>query len=146
MYRRWIAWLAEGRGNPGRACQRSESWLPEEQTRWPCFALAFLYIPLGASAQVVRIAPDDNDRNAYRILTLFRSDSTRSALRSAVTLMTTFAVRSESTWVFANALARFTASWRRETVGPITYVMAPGYVFRRDRAVIADPRLHRIAG
>ncbi len=134
IHRRWAVFLAVGQNNPGRACQPSGYWLSAEREQWRCFALPLLYVPLHATAQVLRIERETTAPDVYRILTLFRSDSTRSPLRSAITVMTVFAVRSDTTWVFANAMPRFTSSWRREVVGPITYVIAPGYAFDPGRA------------
>ena len=42
IYRRWRAYLAAGKDNPGRACQPSAYWLPAEQNQWQCYALGML--------------------------------------------------------------------------------------------------------
>jgi hypothetical protein len=133
IYRRWTAFLDAGQGNPGRACQRTDQWLAKEQSQWQCFAVALLYVPASATFEVLRIARE-GDSDVYRLLTLFRSDSTRSPLRSSIAVMTVFAVTTDTGWAFANALPRFTSSWRREEIGPITYVTAPGYPFDPGRA------------
>lgn len=138
IYQRWMGYLAEGVGNPGRACRpSSEYWLKSEQEQALCYSLALLYTPLSATAQVLSIRRDAGLPNTYRVLTLLRSDSARSPLRSGIALMTVFALPSDSTWVFANTLPRYTADWRRVTIGPLTYVVAPSYRFQRERAEAA---------
>jgi hypothetical protein len=137
IYRLWARYLAENARTPGRGCRPSDRWVRAERERWQCYALALLYVPRTATAHVLSIRAEQGRRDVYRILTLFRSDSARSALRSATTLMTVFAVHADSAWLLANALPRFTSDWRREKVGPITYVMPPDYAFRRARAEAA---------
>lgn len=128
--------MAAGKDDPGRACQLSAYWLPAEQKQWQCYALGMLYAPLRGTLQVLRIEPDGGSARVYRVLTLFRSDSL-NPLRSSLTLLTVFAVRSDSGWLFANALPRFTAAWPRETVGPFTYIRPPDQPFQRARAEAA---------
>jgi hypothetical protein len=82
--------------------------------------------------EITPVAPGVDDR--YVVRTLFASDTDASVgLRpSAVTRV--FAVRSGQSWVFTNVIDDATAGWRRERVGPITYVIEPGYPFDRRRA------------
>ena len=45
IYQAWMAYLAPLRGHLYTgACTPSRDWLAAEQTRWPCYNLAFLYL------------------------------------------------------------------------------------------------------
>jgi len=46
-------------------------------------------------------------------------------MHSRTATVTVFAVPAANGWLLANALPRLTRAWRRDTVGPITYVFAP---------------------
>jgi hypothetical protein len=117
------------------AWQPSPYWLAAEQQRWHVYNLAMNYLPDSATPEVLTIqrAPAP-DQEAYRVVTRFREDSASSPMQSATVRMTVFALRSGDGWVFANVLPRFTRTWRRETLGTITYVIEPGYAFDRGRA------------
>ena len=136
IYRAWMAYLAPLRGNLySGACTPSRDWLTSEQTRWPCYNLAFLYLSNDARADAVDIQPVAPPAQAlYRVVTVFRGDSATSPMRSDSVRVTVFATRENKRWVFANALPVLTRTWPRERVGPIEYVMEPGYTFNRARA------------
>ncbi len=136
IFQAWMAYLAPLRGHLySAACTPSNDWLAAEQTRWPCYNLAFLYLSNDARVDVVDIQPVVPSVNRlYRVVTLFRGDSATSPMRSDSVRVTVFATREKSRWVFANALPILTRTWRRERVGPIEYVMEPGYTFNRVRA------------
>lgn len=112
--------------------QPSPYWQPAEQRQWRVYALAMAYLPDSARPEVLTIEPVSD--SVYRVVTRFDEDSATSPMRSPSVRMTVFAVRSGDGWVFSNALPRLTSTWRQETVGPITYVMEPGYPFDRGRA------------
>jgi hypothetical protein len=112
--------------------QPSPYWEPTEQRRWRVYALPLAYLPDSARPEVLSVEPVSD--SVYRIVTRFDEDSAMSPMRTPSVRMTVFAVRSGDGWVFSNALPRLTRTWRREAVGPITYVMEPGYPFNRARA------------
>jgi hypothetical protein len=133
IYRTWVRYLSSiapyyyvGAWKP------SPYWLAAEQRRWHVYALPMAYLPDSARPEVIRIEPVSD--SVYRVVTRFDEDSATSPMRSPSVRMTVFAVRSGDGWVLSNALPRLTVTWRRETVGPITYVMEPGYPFDRGRA------------
>lgn len=134
--RTWLRYLESVAGDRYlQACRPSPFWDPGEQRQWPCYSLANLYLPDSATAEVRSIQPAAaTDAHEYRVVTLFHTDSASSPLQSSIATMTVFAVRSDTGWLFANALPRLTRAWRRETVGPVTYVLEPGYSFDRQRA------------
>jgi hypothetical protein len=101
------------------------------------------YLPDSARPGVLSIEPVSD--SVYQVVTRFSEDSASSPMRSPTVRMTVFAVRSGDGWVFSNALPRLTGSWRRETVGPITYIMEPGYPFDRARAEAAVAFIDSIA-
>jgi len=98
------------------------------------YDLAGSYLPDSAVPEVLSVGPVADLNSEYRVVTLFRSDNENNSMRSRTVTVTVFALRSEDGWVFANALPRLTQTWRRETIGRITYVMEPGYPFNRERA------------
>jgi hypothetical protein len=139
IYRTWLRYLGSMAGQYRMgAWQPSPYWLAAEQQRWHVYNLAMAYLPDSATPEVLTVqrasAPDQGE---YRVVTRFREDSAGSPMQSSTVRMTVFALRSGDGWVFANALPRFTRTWRRETLGTITYVIEPGYAFDRGRAVRA---------
>lgn len=133
VYRTWLRYLESksGRYYIG-AGKPSPYWLAAEQRQWPWYDLAGSYLPDSATPEVLSIQPTPDGE--YRVVTHFRSDNENNPMRSRTVTMTVFALRSEDGWVFGNALPRLTCTWRRESVGPITYIMEPGYPFDRGRA------------
>lgn len=133
IYRTWLRYLESLHGQYAQgAWKPSPYWLAAEQRRWHVYALPMAYLPDSARPEVLRIEPVSD--SVYQVVTRFDEDSATSPMRSPSVRMTVFAVRSGDGWVLSNALPRLTATWRRETVGPITYVMEPGYPFDRGRA------------
>jgi len=131
IYRRWVDYLTS---NP-RQFDPTELWAAEDQRRWPAFDLSASVAYQGQAATVLEITPAGvgvTDR--YVIKTLFAGNADASSGLRPSAINRVFAVRSRSGWVFTNVIADATISWRRETIGPITYVIAPGYRFDRDRA------------
>jgi hypothetical protein len=112
----------------------SPYWLPSEQQQWRVYALALSYLPDSARAEVLSIDSTPDAEGEYRVVTLFISANENNAMRSRSVRVTVFARGAGSGWVLANALPVLTRTWRRDTVGAITYVIEPGYAFNRGRA------------
>ena len=135
IYRTWLRYLASSGGRYRMGAFRpSPYWLASEQHEWHVYALALYYLPDSAAPEVLSIEPVPELDGEYRVVTRFTSGDDNNALRSRTATLTVFAVRSGDGWVLANALPRLTTTWRRDTVGPITYVMDPRYTLNRDRA------------
>lgn len=138
IYRTWMRYLEATGGHYSRAAFTPSSyWVANEQQRWHVYALALAYLPEGAVAEVLRIEPATDSSGEYRVVTRFTSANENNAMRSRTATVTVFAVPSPTGWLLANALPRLTKTWHRDTVGPITYVYAPQYPFRRDSALRA---------
>lgn len=135
IYRTWLEYLQSKHGNYYLgASQPSPLWLTSERERWLRYDLAGGYLPDSATPHVVEIQREPGVGHEYRVVTRFESQNENNAMRSRVITMTAFAVRTNEGWRFGNALLRLTRSWRRVSVGPITYVLEPGYEFDRARA------------
>lgn len=135
IYRTWLQYLESKGGQYRRGAFRpSPYWLASEQQQWRVYDLAAFYLPDSAVPEVLSIGPVADLPGEYRVVTRFRSDNENNAMRSRTVTVTVFAMRSRDGWVLANALPRLTRTWRRETLGRITYVMEPGYPFDRGRA------------
>ena len=135
VYRTWQEYLAskDGRFSSGAGVP-STHWVKSEQARWPVYDLAGFYLLDKAIPEVTAI--DRSDGHEYRITTRFRSgdQSVRPPSWWTALTMTVYAERVGDRWLLANALPRHTRGWRRATVGPITYVYAPGYPYDPARA------------
>ena len=126
IYRAWMGHLEAKEGRfAGTASAPSNDWLPAEQLQWPAHELAALYLADGATPEVLSIRPEPGLEGEYRVVTAFHSADANNAMRARLVRLTVFALRPQGRWVFANALPRLTRDWRREAVGPITYVMEP---------------------
>lgn len=144
VYRVWDAYLTSMRGKRGMSANVvSPFWLQSEQVRWKAYALAANYLSDDAQPQTVAIvrnrAPSSSPDSVYRIITRvypWDGKPTTDLWRNAMT-MTVYAVRDGRSWKLSNALPRNTAHWKRDTVGPITYVYAPAYAYNRARALKA---------
>ena len=147
IYRTWLRYLGSSGGRYRRAAfTPSPDWLASEQREWHVYALALSYLPDGALPEILSIEPVPEPAGEYRVTTRFTSATDANAMRSRVVTVTVFAVPSAGGWVLANALPRLTRTWRRDTVGPITYVMAPGYPFNHDSARHAAAFVDSLAG
>jgi hypothetical protein len=109
------------------------------------YDLASLYLPDGATPEVLSIRRGPGPLGEYRVVTAFRTPTDQNAMRAKVVRMTVFARRVGDRWLFGNALPRLTSGWRRERVGPITYVVQPGQPFDRDRATRAATFIDSLA-
>ncbi len=137
VYRTWQAYLLSKAGQYSSAAGRpSPYWSAAEQKRWPVYDLADFYLDDAAVPEVLAVERVDGSAGEYRITTRFRSGDQKAHPATWWTAMTVtvFAVREGGGWRLANALPRHTAAWRRDTVGPITYVFAPDYPYSRERA------------
>ena len=137
VYRIWKAYLQSKAGRYSSAAGKPSSyWSATEQQRWPVYDLANFYLDDAAVPEVLAVERVDGVAGEYRITTRFRSGDQRAHPATWWTAMTVtvFAAREGGRWRLANALPRHTATWRRDTVGPITYVFAPGYPYSRERA------------
>jgi hypothetical protein len=130
-----MRYLASSGERYGRgAFMPSPYWLATEQRQWHVYALALSYLPDSAIAEVLTIDSVPDADGQYRVVTLFTSGNENNSMRSRTVRVTVFAQRAGTGWVLANALPVLTKTWRRDTVGPITYVFDPGYAFNRSRA------------
>ena len=135
IYRTWMQYLDASGGHYTRAAfTPSPYWVASEQQRWHVYALALAYLPEGAAPDVLTIEPTTDSSGEYRVVTRFTAANENNAMRSRTATVTVFAVPSPTGWLLANALPRLTRTWHRDTVGPITYVYASQYPFRRDSA------------
>lgn len=134
----WSGYLASKRGLfASNAGTPSRAWLASEQAKWPMYDLAGFYLPDRSVPVSVTVQPTSaGGAPEFEIVTRFadgRGKRTDSA--SAIVLtVTVYGVRSEGTWVLANALPRKTAAWDRHEVGQITYFVEPGLRFNRQKA------------
>ncbi len=134
IYRTWMRYLdSSGRRYYGAAFRPSPYWVESEQHQWRVYAFALAYLPDSAVPEVLTIEPVPDGSGEYRLVTRFTSTNENNAMRSRTATLTVFAVPSTDGWRIANALPRLTRSWRRDTIGAITYVMAPSYSFDRAR-------------
>lgn len=146
IYRIWMRRLAANDGRyAATAAFPSPDWLASEQQEWPLYDLAGTYLPDGATPEVLSIVPEPGVSGEYRVVTAFHAPDEYNTMRSKLIRMTVFADRAGGRWVFGNALPRLTRDWRHETVGPITYVLAPGDSFDRARATRASAFIDSLA-
>lgn len=135
IYRIWLEYLQSKHGSYYLgASQASPLWVKAERELWLRYDLAGGYLPDSATPHVMEIRHEPGVSGDYRVVTRFNSPNENNAMRSRVITMTVFAVPTRDGWRLGNALPRLTRSWRRVTVGPITYVLEPGYEFDRARA------------
>ena len=138
VYRAWQRYLSSKDGKwSERAGLPSPDWLESERRRWPTYDLAGYYLIDGATAEIRsidRVRSCDGFR--YRITTRYRygDQSLRPPLWWTSVTETVFAVRDGDRWLLANALPHNTCTWRRVTVGTVTYVFAPDYPYNAVRA------------
>jgi hypothetical protein len=127
----WRDYLT-GRNDSLRA---RRSWSRKEQEQWPAFDLLSSYVYQGFSNfTVVHLAPAAGLDSTYLIRTLVtRVDASTQDVRP-LALYRVYVVREEGKWVLANALPRLTRSWKRETIGLVTFAYPPTHAFRRSRA------------
>lgn len=130
----WNEYLASKRGRYSSAAgMPSPLWVRSEQKRWPVYDLASFYIPNHAEPEVLSVqSVISGPFREYMIRTRF-STPHASPWSRALT-MTVYATKEDKNWRIANALPRRTARWKRDTIGGITYVYAPGYPYDRVRA------------
>ena len=138
-YRTWEAYLISKDGKLSAAAGKpSVYWSAAEQRQWPTYDLAGFYLRDDAVPEILAIDPvnTQGDR-VFRITTAFRVNAPPPATWWTDMTVTVFVSREEGAWRLSNALPRNTKSWHRDTVGPITYVYAPGYPYNRLRALRA---------
>ena len=130
-WREYLVLAGAGEAGAARAAAR---WSAAERERWPRYDIGRSLIDhaiWNADAVITDVRPArPGDTVEYVVKTLFSRDSGRTP----IALLRVYAIREEGRWVFANSLPRATADWRRETVGPFTYVIQPGYAFSIARA------------
>lgn len=110
-------------------------WSRSEQQRWRVFDLLSGFIYQGfPHFTVVHLAPAVGLDSTYLIRTLIFAvdDSTREVRPLA--LYRVYATREAGRWVLANALLRLTRTWRRDTIGRVTFIYPPSHRFVRRRA------------
>lgn len=138
VFRLWNAYLVSRAGKRAqRADVPSPYWLLSEQKRWPFYDMAASYLDDDAEPEIVSVArAKAHTDSVYRIVTRFYPKGrkpTEDLWRNAMTV-TVYAVRDGRDWKLSSALPRETAGWKRDTVGPITYVYATTYTYNRARA------------
>lgn len=134
-YHTWEAYLGTRRGRIASAAGTpSPFWSAAEQRRWPMYNLAEFYLLDEAVPEILAIDPVGD---TFRITTAWRVTAAPPATWFTNVTLTVYAVREGNAWKLANALGPNTRTWRRTTVGPITYVYAPDYPFDRARAARA---------
>jgi hypothetical protein len=135
IYRTWVSYAKSKPQGVTDCYTRSRFWLASEQTGG-CYDLANSFLMPGAKPRVVRIEPTDQSRREYRLVLEARHDDPAKPAPTWWTHMTItlYAVRDSGRWVLSGALSRATSTWKRETVGPITYVIQPGHGFDSARA------------
>jgi len=109
---------------------RAALWSPAERAAWQPYDLLGPYVYQGfRDYTVVRLAPEAGLSDTYRITTLVATvdDSTHAV--QPLALYRVYAAREAGHWVLANALPRTTRTWRRESVGAITFVCPPAHAF-----------------
>jgi hypothetical protein len=112
----------------------TQFWSAAEQEMWPAYDLTASLAYQGMPATVLEITPADSTESTFVVRTLFASVAGAERTVRPLALTRVWAVREGEKWVFANALPRLTASWRREVVGPITYLIHPAVAFSSARA------------
>src|SRR5690606_18638142 len=134
----WDEYLASKNGQfEANAGRRSPIWSAAEQARWPLYDLAGFYLPDRAIPEVPTVTPVDvRIDSAYRIVTRFWPEGTptRDSTARPDLTMTVYARREGSRWALANALPYNTSSWAHETLGRVTFHVAPGLQFDAMRA------------
>ena len=111
---------------------RAALWSPAERAAWQPYDLLGPYVYQGfRDYTVVRLTPEAGLSDTYRITTLVATvdDSTHAV--QPLALYRVYAAREAGHWVLANALPRTTRTWRRESVGAITFVCPPAHAKRR---------------
>src|SRR5438093_9141557 len=111
---------------------RAGLWSQAERATWHPFDLVSPYVYQGFSDYtVIRLAPAVGLPETYLITTLVSAvDDSTHAVRP-LALYRVYATMEAGRWVLANALPRMTRTWRRETIGAITFVFPSAHVFDR---------------
>jgi hypothetical protein len=136
--RLWLSYLDSKNGHFSReAATPSPLWDSAERQRWQLYDLAGFYLPDNATYDVIAVQRASSGSGEYQIRTLFTTPNENNPLRARRIWVTSYATRVDTSWMLANALLRSTAGWRRERIGPFTYVVQPGVEFRRERAMRA---------
>lgn len=131
IFRRWAEYL---RSNP-RAQEPSTLWSAAEQREWRAYDLSASIAYQGVPATVLDIRPAvPGSTDEYVVKTLFAAVAGPGRDVKPIALTRVYTIRENGQWVFSNALPRLTRDWARQTVGPITYVIEPGYPFDAARA------------
>lgn len=141
VHRLWNAYLASKAGRRAQGTDKpSPYWLMSEQKKWALYDMASAYLNDDAEPVTISIKPvNARSDSVYRIVTRFYpwgNKPTADLWRNAMTV-TTYAVRDGRAWKLSGALSRNTTNWKRDTVGPITYVYAPTYSYSHARALKA---------
>lgn len=138
IYRTWLAYAASKSQGIADCYTPSRFWLASEQTGG-CYDLANSFLMPGTVPRVTSIVPVNSSRREYRLVLEARHADQGASGPTWWTSMriTLYAMRDGAQWVLSGALSRNTATWRRETVGPITYIVQPGHSFNLARATRA---------
>ena len=147
IHRLWTRY-AESKGGQFD-CNPSEHWVASEQAPWildlpwapqaqlrRCYDHGAAFTDPRMHREILQITPVKGLSNTeYEIKVRFRFQGEVPAAESSRTvIVTTFAVRENNQWKLAGALDRITREWKRETVGPFTYIISPELTFSRRRA------------
>lgn len=139
ILRAWSAYLAAVTAtDSASASRRSSYWSAAARRATPQYDLVLGRVGRNVRATVLEIRPSrPGGSDEYVVKTLYTLAGGPSVRghEAQVGLGRVYAVRENGgRWVFENTLSRTTRDWRRDTVGPITYVVQPGVAFDRARA------------
>jgi hypothetical protein len=126
---------------------RVSLWSKAEQAAGQHYDLLAPYVYQGLTDYtVVRLAPAVGLPHTYLIMTLVSivDDSTRAV--SPLALYRVYATVENGRWVLANALPRMTRTWRRETVGAITFMYPSTHTFNARLARATAAFVDSLAG
>jgi len=123
----WRAYLSR---HP-EAGQKTDLWSAAEQARWPAFDLLRLVYQGFPKLTVVQLAPAAGLDSTWVIRTLVAGVYDSAQDVKPLALYRVYATRESGRWVLANALPRTTRTWKRVTIGPVTFVYPPTHRFDR---------------
>ena len=125
VFDQWRRYLTESSDSA-----RAGLWSQVERATWQPFDLIAPYVYQGFSDYtVVRLAPAVGLPNTYLITTLVSAVEESTQAVRPLALYRVYATAESGRWVLANALPRMTRTWRRETLGAITFVFPSTHAF-----------------
>lgn len=127
IMRLWRGYLAD---HP-ESTHPSRFWSAAEQAVFADFDILRTYVFQGfPQYTVTQLGPAQGLDSTYVLRTLVSTVDSAKDVRP-LALFRVYAVRESGRWVLANALPRGTRSWRRETLGRVTFIFPPQHSFNR---------------